>query len=156
MLVKTYCAAVNGLDISIVTVETNVAPGQNLTLSGLGDEAVRESQSRIRNAITYSGYRYPNMAITVNLSPANIRKEGSSYDLPVTIGVLASNEVVPADKLDRYLILGELGLDGSLKPIKGALPIAILAENIYLMNFSPNQAEMMSDRMSASRARNET
>ena len=128
MLVKTYCAAVNGLDISIVTVETNVAPGQNLTLSGLGDEAVRESQSRIRNAITYSGYRYPNMAITVNLSPANIRKEGSSYDLPVTIGVLASNEVVPADKLDKYLILGELGLDGSLKPIKGALPIAILAE----------------------------
>ena len=128
MLVKTYCAAVNGLDISIVTVETDIAPGQSHTLSGLGDEAVRESQSRIRTAIVHSGYKFPNKAITVNLSPANIRKEGSAYDLPLSVGLLAANEVLPADKLDKYLILGELGLDGSLKPIKGALPIAILAE----------------------------
>ena len=128
MLVKTYCAAVNGLDISIVTVETDIAPGQSHTLSGLGDEAVRESQSRIRTAIVHSGYKFPNKAITVNLSPANIRKEGSAYDLPLSVGLLAANEVLPPDKLSKYLILGELGLDGSLKPIKGALPIAILAE----------------------------
>ena len=128
MLVKTYCAAVNGLDISIVTVETDIAPGQSHTLSGLGDEAVRESQSRIRTAIVHSGYKFPNKAITVNLSPANIRKEGSAYDLPLSVGLLAANEVLPPDKLAKYLILGELGLDGSLKPIKGALPIAILAE----------------------------
>ena len=149
MLVKTYCAAVNGLDISIVTVETSVAPGQSMTLSGLGDEAVRESQSRVKNAIIHSGYKFPNKAITINLSPANIRKEGSAYDLPTAIAILAANEVLPTDKLDRYLILGELGLDGSLKPIKGALPIAILAkkqgfEGIILPNANAQEAAVVS------------
>ncbi len=127
MVVKTFCAAVNGLDISMVTVETSLAPGQSVTLSGLGDEAVRESQSRIRTALLHTGYKFPNKSITINLSPANLKKEGSSYDLPITIGILAANEVIPADELNDYMILGELGLDGTLKPIKGALPIAILA-----------------------------
>ena len=149
MLVKTYCAAVNGLDISIVTVEISVAPGQSLTLSGLGDEAVKESQSRIRSAITHSGYKFPNKAITINLSPANIRKEGSAYDLPVAVGLLAANEVLPTEKLHKYLILGELGLDGSLKPVKGALPIAILAEKqgfegIILPKWNAQEAAVVS------------
>ncbi|MBR1840211.1 MAG: magnesium chelatase, partial [Prevotella sp.] len=86
MLVKTYAAAVNGLNVNTVTVETSVEKGQQLVLSGLGDEAIRESQSRIRTAFKYSGLRFPLQAITINLSPANLRKEGSGFDLPMAIG----------------------------------------------------------------------
>ncbi|MBR2184665.1 MAG: YifB family Mg chelatase-like AAA ATPase [Prevotella sp.] len=148
MIVKTYCAAVNGLEISKVTVETSLTNGQSLTLTGLGDEAVRESLARIRTAMIHTGYKFPNRAITINLSPANKKKEGSSYDLPISIAILAANEVLiptttgstngtttgtpigstTGNPLNDYMILGELGLDGSLKPIIGALPIALLAK----------------------------
>lgn len=136
MIVKTYCAAVNGLEISKVTVETSLTNGQSLTLTGLGDEAVRESLARIRTAMIHTGYKFPNRAITINLSPANKKKEGSSYDLPISIAILAANEVLiptsagptSSSPLNDYMFLGELGLDGSLKPIVGALPIALLAK----------------------------
>ncbi len=127
MLVKTHAAAVNGLNVNTVIVETSVEKGQQITLTGLGDEAVRESQSRIRVAFKYSGLHFPAQAITINLSPANLRKEGSGFDLPMAIAILAANEDIPTTHLHEYMMMGELGLDGSLKPIKGALPIAIKA-----------------------------
>ena len=127
MLVKTYSAAINGLEVTTVTVEVSVEMGQCLYLSGLGDEAVRESQSRIRTAYLYSGYKFPNKGITINLAPADLRKEGTAFDLPIAIGILAANEDMPKEPLEKYLLIGELGLDGSLQPIRGALPIAIKA-----------------------------
>ena len=127
MLVKTHAAAVNGLNINSVTVEISVEKGQQMILSGLGDEAIRESQSRIRTAFRYSGLRFPMQSITINLSPANLRKEGSGFDLPMAIGLLAADEGMPTDHLNEYMMMGELGLDGKLKAIKGALPIAIKA-----------------------------
>ncbi len=127
MLVKTYAAAVNGLQVNTVTVETSVETGQLLILTGLGDEAVRESQSRIRVALKYCNLRFPSRSITINLSPANLRKEGSGFDLPMAIALLAGDEKLPPDHLEEYMMMGELGLDGSLKPIIGTLPIAIKA-----------------------------
>lgn len=126
-LVRTYCAAVNGLEVNTVTVEVNMISGDKFFLSGLGDEAVRESQNRIFSAIIYNGFRYPQMRITVNLAPADLRKEGSCFDLPVAIGILASSEQVQAQHLEEFMIVGELGLDGRLLPVKGALPMAIRA-----------------------------
>lgn len=129
MLVKTYCAAINGLVVTTVTVEVSVETGQSINLSGLGDESVRESQSRIRTSFRYNGYRFPNGGITINLAPADIRKEGTIFDLPIAIGILAGNEDLPADLLDKYMLVGELGLDGRLLPIRGALPISIRAKS---------------------------
>lgn len=129
MFVKTHCAALNGLSVNMVTVECSVDSGQSLSLTGLGDEAVKESLSRIRTAYRYTGYKMPNRSVTINLSPANLRKEGSAYDLPMAIAILASNEDIPPQHLNEYMMLGELGLDGRLKPIVGALPIAILARS---------------------------
>ena len=150
MIVKTYCAAVNGLEVTKVVVETSLTNGQSLTLTGLGDEAVRESLARIRTAMIHTGYKFPNRAITVNLSPANKKKEGSSYDLPITIALLAANEVLPPEGLKEYMILGELGLDGTLKPIIGALPIALLArkekfKGIILPKENEKEAAVVSD-----------
>lgn len=130
MLAKTYGAAVNGLEVNIVTIETSVTSGNQMTLSGLGDEAIRESQTRIRTAFNYSNYKFPTKEITINLSPANLRKEGSGFDLPMAVGILAANEGMPTDHLEEFMLMGELGLDGKLKPIKGALPIAILARKL--------------------------
>lgn len=127
MLVKTYCAAVNGLEVTTVTVEVSSVAGEKFFLSGLGDEAVREAQSRIFSAITYNGLKYPNKRITVNLAPADLKKEGASFDLPIAIGILASDGQVLEDHLQEFMLVGELGLDGKLQPIKGALPIAIRA-----------------------------
>lgn len=127
MLAKVYSAAVNGLDVAEITIETSVELGTTMTLTGLGDEAVRESQSRIRTAFSYNNYKFPHKSIIINLSPANIRKEGSGFDLPIAISILAADEAMPMDHLNEYMLMGELGLDGRLKPIKGALPIAILA-----------------------------
>lgn len=127
MLVKTYAAAVNGLQVNTVAVETSVETGQQLILTGLGDEAVRESLSRIRIALKYNNLRFPSRSITINLSPANLRKEGSGFDLPMAIAILAGDGIIPTDLLEEYMMMGELGLDGKLKPIIGALPIAIKA-----------------------------
>lgn len=126
-LVKTYCAAVNGLEVNTVTVEVSTAKGEKFFLSGLGDEAVREAQSRIFSAVTVNGLTYPTRRITVNLAPADLKKEGSAFDLPIAIGILAADGQVMETHLHEYMIVGELGLDGHLQPIKGALPIAIRA-----------------------------
>ena len=143
MLVKTYSAAVNGLEVNIVTIETSVEAGQSLVLTGLGDEAVKESLSRIRTAFLYSHQKFPNKSITINLSPANLRKVGSGFDLPIAISVLAANEAMPSDLLENYLLMGELGLDGRLKPVKGALPVAILARKLKYKGFIvPKENEM--------------
>ncbi len=127
MLVKTYCAAVNGLEVTTVTCEVSMSSGMQFHLSGLADTAVKESYDRIKAAFVNNALRMPSMEITINLSPANIRKEGSSYDLPVAIGILAASEVVETGRLKDFMMVGEMGLDGQLQPIRGALPIAIRA-----------------------------
>ncbi len=133
MLVKTYAGSVRGVDAQLITVETNTGgPVGNsdkppVYIVGLPDSAVRESLPRIEAAVKNSGFRYPRIKTTINLAPADIRKEGSAFDLPIALGILAGYEIIPTDGLDQYLIMGELSLDGSLRPIKGALPISILA-----------------------------
>lgn len=128
MLVKVYGAALQGIDATIVTIEVNSSRGIKFFLVGLPDSAVKESHERIHAALQVNGYKYPSCQIIVNMAPADIRKEGSSYDLPLAIGILAATQVVSEEKLSRYLIIGELSLDGSLQPIKGALPIAVEAQ----------------------------
>mgnify|MGYP002620152192 CR=1 FL=1 len=127
MLVKTFCAAVNGLDVTTVTIEVSMTRGVLFHLTGLPDNAVKESRDRIAAAFQNNGYKFPIADITVNLSPADIRKEGSSYDLPLAIAIMAANEKLTADHLQEYMMVGEVGLDGTLQPIRGALPIAIRA-----------------------------
>ena len=127
MLVKTYCAAVMGLEAKTITIEISMTRGVQLHFSGLADAAVKESYDRIRAALQNNGYKMPTADLTINLSPADIKKEGSGYDLPLAIGILAANGKVTSDRLGKYMLVGELGLDGFLKPIHGALPIAIRA-----------------------------
>lgn len=127
MLVKTFSAAVNGLEVTTVTVEVSMSRGVQFHLTGLADTAVRESYDRIKAALANNGLKMPVMDITVNLSPADIKKEGSGYDLPLAIGILAANTKVDSSRLSRFMMVGELGLDGRLQPVRGALPIAIRA-----------------------------
>lgn len=127
MLVKTYCAAVNGLKVSTVTIEVSLEQGIMYRFTGLGDEAVKEGRDRIAAALRNNNYKFPKADITVNMAPADLRKEGSSFDLPLAIAILAADKQINQDKIDRYMLVGELSLDGSLQPIKGALPIAIKA-----------------------------
>ena len=127
MLVKTYSAAVNGLEVTTVTVEVNITRGILFHLTGLADTAVRESKDRIVAAMSNTGFKFPVADITINLAPADIKKEGSSYDLPLAIGILAADSKVQSEHLNEYMLVGELGLDGRLQPIRGALPIAIRA-----------------------------
>ena len=127
MLVKTYCAAVNGLEVTTVTVEVSLTRGVQFHLTGLADTAVRESYDRIKAALTNNGYKMPMMDITINLAPADIKKEGSGYDLPLAIGILAASNKVDSTRLPQFMMVGELGLDGRLQPVRGALPIAIRA-----------------------------
>lgn len=135
MLVKVYGAAVQGVSATIVTIEVNTSRGMKFFLVGLPDAAVKESYERIRAALCNTGHKVPTSQITVNMAPADIRKEGSAYDLPIAIGILAASEMVTSDRLHRYLIMGELGLDGNLMPIKGALPIAIKARELGYEGF---------------------
>ena len=127
MLVKTYCAAVNGLEVTTVTAEVSMSRGIQFHLTGLADTAVKESYDRIKAALINNGFKMPSMDITINLSPADIKKEGSGYDLPLAIGILSANGKVESGDLDKYMMVGELGLDGRLQPVRGALPIAIRA-----------------------------
>ena len=127
MLIKTYASCVHGVDALTVTVETDVTPGVNFFMVGLPDNAVKESQQRIESALRATGFRMPGKKIVVNMAPADIRKEGSSYDLPLAVGILAASEQIQCDDVDKYVILGELSLDGSLNPVRGVLPIAIQA-----------------------------
>ena len=130
MLVKVLAAAIQGIGATLVTIEVNALRGIKFYLVGLPDNAVKESQQRINSALTHNGLRFPSKQIIVNMAPADIKKEGSAYDLPIAIGILAADEVISTAKLDKYLIMGELGLDGKLMPIKGALPIALKAKEL--------------------------
>ncbi|MAZ37009.1 MAG: magnesium chelatase [Crocinitomicaceae bacterium] len=127
MLVKTYGSAVYGINAQTITIEVNVSRGAKYFLVGLPDNAVKESQQRITSALDQYGYKMPGKKIVINMAPADIRKEGSYYDLPLAMGTLAASEQIPEANLDKYLIMGELSLDGGLQPMKGALPIAIQA-----------------------------
>jgi len=132
MLVKSYSAAVHGVDACPITVEVNlggpIAPGKNnFFMVGLPDNAIREGAQRVESAIKNSGYHYPRLKMVVNLAPADIRKEGSAYDLPVALGIMAASGQEEYPEMDHYLVLGELSLDGGVRPVKGILPVAILA-----------------------------
>ena len=129
MLVKTFGSAVYGINAVTITVEVSVGQsGMNYYLVGLPDNAVKESYQRIETAIKHINYKMPRVKIVVNMAPADIRKEGSSYDLTIASGILAaSGQIEDIEKLAKYIIMGELSLDGEVKPIKGALPIAIQA-----------------------------
>lgn len=129
MLVKTFGSAVFGIRAITVTVEVYMDQGIQFFMVGLPDNAVKESHQRIESALRNNGYRIPGKKIIINMAPADIRKEGSSYDLTIAIGILAANEVVKTEKLEKYMIMGELSLDGGLLPVKGALPIAIEARD---------------------------
>ena len=116
-----------GINATTITIEVNVSTGIRFMLVGLPDNAVKESQQRITSALQYTGYKFPHKQIVINMAPADIRKEGSAYDLPLAIAIMAGSEQIPADALEKYVIMGELSLDGGLQPIKGVLPIAIKA-----------------------------
>ncbi|NPA36484.1 MAG: YifB family Mg chelatase-like AAA ATPase [Chlorobi bacterium] len=128
MLVKTYGAAVAGIDAYPITIEVNVSQGIKFHLVGLPDSAVKESQHRLESALKISGFKWPGFKIIINMAPADIRKEGAAYDLPLGIGILAASNQMSDEKLSEFVIMGELSLDGGLQPIKGALPIAIRAK----------------------------
>ncbi len=155
MLVKSFASAVEGIDAQTITVEVNtggaVAAGKNFYhVVGLPDNAVKEGFQRIEAAIKNVGYDMPRIKTVVNLAPANIKKEGSSYDLPIALGILAVTNQIPKDLLDNYIVMGELSLDGLLRPIKGALPIAIqsrkeLFKGIILPKENAKEAAIVND-----------
>lgn len=128
MLVKTYGSAVQGVDAITITVEVNVDQGVNFLLVGLPDSAVKESQQRIDSALRCHGYKIPGKKVVINMAPADIRKEGSAYDLTIGVGILAASEQMRSDQISDFVIMGELSLDGGLQSMKGALPIAIQAK----------------------------
>jgi magnesium chelatase family protein len=128
MLVKTYSSTVFGINATTITVEVNLGIGVNFYLVGLPDSAVKESQQRIKAAFKNNNLKFPGKEITVNMAPADIRKEGSVFDLPIAIGILAVSDQVQIGLLDQYLLIGELSLDGSIQATKGILPIALQAK----------------------------
>lgn len=127
MLIKIYGSAVFGVEAQTITIEVNIATGIGYHLVGLPDNAIRESSYRIQAALKNTGYNFPGKKITVNMAPADLRKEGSAYDLSFAVGILAASAQIKTPDIEKYIIMGELSLDGSLQPIKGALPIAIKA-----------------------------
>ncbi|MGV3632355.1 MAG: YifB family Mg chelatase-like AAA ATPase [Bacteroidota bacterium] len=127
MLVKTFSSAVFGIDATTITIEVNVGQGINFFLVGLPDNAVKESQQRIKAALKNNNFNFPGKEITINMAPADIRKEGSVYDLPIAVGILAASEQLRSERLEDFIILGELSLDGQIQTMKGVLPIAVQA-----------------------------
>lgn len=140
MLVKVFGSAVFGVDATTVTVEVNVDKGVGYHLVGLPDNAIKESSYRIAAALKNNGYNLPVKKITINMAPADLRKEGSAYDLTIAIGILAATGQIKSGEVDKYIIMGELSLDGGMQPIKGALSIAIKAkEEGYKGFFLPKE-----------------
>ncbi|PHR70326.1 MAG: magnesium chelatase [Lutibacter sp.] len=127
MLVKVFGSAVFGVEATTITVEVNIDKGIGYHLVGLPDNAIKESSYRISAALNNNGYKLPGKKITINMAPADLRKEGSAYDLTLAIGILAASNQIKADEVAKYIIMGELSLDGGLQPIRGALPIAVKA-----------------------------
>ena len=143
MVSKIYSAALQGLDAMVVTVEVDNFEGGNnpkFTIVGLPDSAVKESQERVQSALRVNGYKMPNKSVVVNLAPADVRKEGSGFDLPMAIGVMVSCELLTIEGAERYMFVGELGLDGTILPVKGVLPISIKARELdYDALFVPEE-----------------
>jgi magnesium chelatase family protein len=129
MLVRTFASAVTGIDAVTVTIEVNVSRGVRFFLVGLPDSAVKESQQRIESALRSLGFHWPGKQVVINMAPADIRKEGSSYDLPLAIAILAADEKISGNELESFVIMGELSLDGTLQPVRGVLPIALRARD---------------------------
>jgi len=127
MLIKVYGSAVFGVEATNITVEVNIDSGIGYHLVGLPDNAIKESSYRIQAALKNNGYKLPGKKITINMAPADLRKEGSAYDLTLALGILTASSQIKAETIDQYIIMGEVSLDGGLQPIKGALPIAIKA-----------------------------
>ena len=135
MLARILCSAVIGIEAYIVEVEVDIASGlPAFTTVGLPEAAVKESRERVKSAILNSGYRFPDDRITVNLAPANIKKDGTGFDLPIAVGLLAATHALDPKELGRYLILGELSLDGRVKPVAGSLPMALAARQAGYAN----------------------
>lgn len=132
MLIKTLGAAVQGIDAILVTIEVSVEQGISYCIVGLPDAAVRESHQRVQSALKQSGQEYPRRRVVINMSPADVKKEGAAYDLPIAVGILAADGKIAAEALDGYMIMGELSLDGSVLPIRGVLPMAIKAREMGL------------------------
>ena len=127
LLTKTYAAAVFGVQATTITLEFHIHRGIHFSLVGLPDSAVRESQQRVKAAMETSGFAWPGKHITVNMAPADIRKEGSAFDLPIALGILGATDQIPADPLGEAMVIGELALDGEMLPVKGALPVSLQA-----------------------------
>ncbi len=130
MLVKTFGSSVQGISATLITIEVDISKGINFLIVGLPDNAIRESQQRVNSALRRNGYRIPGKRVVINMAPADIRKEGAAYDLPLAIGILAADEKIPSDDFADYMIMGELSLDGSLHKIRGALPISLCARDL--------------------------
>lgn len=150
MLIKTYGSAIIGINAITITVEVNIDKGIQFFMVGLPDSAVKESHQRIEAALRNNGYRIPGKKIVINMAPADIRKEGSAYDLTIAVGILAASEQIKPEKVGDFVIMGELSLDGSLQPIKGALPIAIEArkqgfKGFILPKHNAREAAIVSD-----------
>lgn len=150
MLVKTYGCAVYGIEAIPITVETNIGRGINFYLVGLPDNAVKESHQRIKAAFSNNGFKFPGREITINMAPADIKKEGSAYDLTIAMGILAASGQISSQNISDFIIMGELSLDGSLQAIKGALPIAVKARDngykgIILPKQNAQEAAIVSD-----------
>ncbi|RMG79447.1 MAG: ATP-binding protein [Bacteroidetes bacterium] len=150
MMVKTFGFAVYGVDALKITIEVNIGKGINFFLVGLPDNAVKESQHRINAALNNSGYKIPGKGITINMAPADIKKEGAAYDLPIAIGILAASGQIKNSNVEDFVIMGELSLDGSLRPIKGVLPITLQAKKegfkgIILPAENANEAAIVND-----------
>lgn len=148
MLIKTYGAALEGIDAALITIEVSSQPGCDFVLVGLPDNAVRESRERVASAMIVSGYQQPRCSLVINMSPADIKKEGAAYDLPLCVGMLAATEQVSTSHLGEYIIMGELSLDGSLLPVKGALSMALMARDkgykgIILPNANAQEAAIV-------------
>lgn len=144
MFSKTFGSAVHGVDARTITVEVNVGQGLDFYLTGLPDSAVKESQHRVESSLKSIGYYMPRNRVVVNLAPADIRKEGSAYDLPIALAILKASEQIRVEKMEDYLIMGELSLDGILRPIRGVLPIAIQSRREGFKGFvlpKPNASE---------------
>ena len=135
MLVKTHGSTIVGVNALIITIEVDIVPGANVHIVGLPDSAVKESLQRMEAALANSKFKFPRQRIIVNLAPADIRKEGSGYDLPIAVAILMSSGQMQSDDLEQYVIMGELSLDGSVKPVKGALPMAIEAKKSGFKGF---------------------
>ena len=128
MLAKSYGGTVHGVNAILITIEVSISNGSKFFLVGLPDKAIQEARYRIASALKNSSFKMPHKNIVINMAPADIKKEGAAYDLPIAIGIMSASSQVDNKLLKEYLIMGELSLDGKINPIKGALPISILAK----------------------------